>query len=265
MKKLLSFFVAFVMVNYFSIVTVSAHNMTDCGYKHTVSTTHWDVYEDTIHWGSYSTPITVDCGVFEGHSFATYINSAVTTWDNATFNGSDLLAMNVDNESGSVIFRNKSADQMAEVAGRTTWAVVYRSGAKKDTSDYEHYSTDAGSVQIWVNWNDVLINKSSTAKTHVPLHELGHVIGLKDIPSSVSVNSYLMCNDFGNSVAPTTITNADKQGAALILGQHTSHSFLYTRNNSTSHKKYCKICGIYNYYTHTYNSSGTCTKCGYVK
>lgn len=34
MKKLLSFFVAFVMVNYFSIVTVSALNMTDCGYKH---------------------------------------------------------------------------------------------------------------------------------------------------------------------------------------------------------------------------------------
>ncbi len=265
MKKILSLFIAFVIGGYVLTATVFAHNITDCGYKHTVSTTYWDVYEDTIHWGSYVTPITVDCGIFEGHSFESYINNAVTTWDNAKFNGSDLLTMTVDNESGCVIFRNKTADQMAEVAGKTTWAVVYRAGAKKDSSGYEHYSTEASSVQIWVNWNDVLVNKSSTAKTHVPLHELGHVIGLKDIPSSVSVNSYLMCNGFGSSAAPTTITNTDKQGAALILGQHTSHSFLYAQNNSSSHKKYCKICGVYNYYAHTYNSVGTCTKCGYVK
>lgn len=261
MKKIASLFIAWVMIIAFSSITVSAHNMDDCGYKHTATTTHWDIFEDTIHWGSYASTITVDCGIFEGHSFENYIGSAVNTWNAATFNNRDLLTMTVNNTSGSVLFRNKSAEQMAEIAGSTTWAVVYRSGAEKDSSNYEHYNTSAGSVEIWINWNDVLVNKSTTAKTHVPLHELGHVIGLKDIPSSASINSYLMCNEFGNSTPPTVITNADKQGAAVILGQHTSHNFVYTNYSSTAHKKYCTICGIYNYYKHTY-SNNTCTKCG---
>ncbi len=220
MKKIFAFLAATVIAANMTATSALAHNMTDCGLSHKVSTTHWDLYESSIHWSSYKTDMTVNCGDFDGKGFETYINSAVNSWDTAKFNNIDLMSMSIDNESGSVIFLNKTADQMAKVANKTTWAVTYRPGAKNDGTDYHHYSTDAGSIEIWINYDDVLVNKSSTAKTHVPLHELGHVIGLVDIPSSASVNSYLMCNEFGNSVAPTKITITDERGAAVILGQH---------------------------------------------
>lgn len=251
------------IVSFYTVKTF-AHSVSDCGYKHSVSTTHWDIYEDSVHWGSYNTALTVDCGLFEGTLFETYINNAVSKWNAATFNGSDLMTMKIDNTSVSAIFRSKTSAQISAVCGSSAWAITYRAGAVIDSSGYQHYSTNAESIAIWVNWNDVLKDKSTTAKTHVPLHELGHVIGLKDIPATVSTNSYLMCNEFGSSAAPTSITTADKQGAAVILGQHTSHSFTYSQYSSTAHKKTCSICGVYQYYTHTYNSNGVCIYCGYT-
>ncbi|MGN1399712.1 MAG: hypothetical protein ACI4WG_06930 [Erysipelotrichaceae bacterium] len=261
-NKTFAFFAAAALAINVTATTAFAHNTTDCGLKHTVSTTHWDLYEDSIHWSSYATKMTVNCGIFEGTAFETYINNAVTTWNNSRFNGQDLMSIDVDNTNGCVRFRNKSADQMAKVASSTTWAVTYRPGAKSDGTSYHHYSTEADSIEIWINYNSVLVNKSSNAKTHVPLHELGHVIGLVDIPSSVSVNGYLMCNEFGNYPIPTSITTADLQGAAVILGQHTTHNFVYSNYNSQIHKKTCKTCGAYNYYYHTFVNN-VCKYCGY--
>lgn len=264
-KKIFFLLAAAALAVNITATTVLAHNTTDCGLKHTVSTTHWDLYENSIHWSSYATEMTVNCGIFKDTAFETYINSAVTTWNDATFNGQNLMSISIDNTSGSVRFRNKTADQMAKVASRTTWAITYRSGATSDGTSYHHYSTAADSIEIWINYNSVLVNKSSTAKTHVPLHELGHVIGLVDIPSSVSPNSYLMCNGFGvNYSAPTSISNADLQGAAVILGRHTSHNFVYSKYNSSNHKKTCSICGAYNYSPHSYVNN-VCKYCGYQK
>lgn len=263
-KKIFSILAATALAINVTATTAFAHNTSDCGLKHTVSTTHWDLYENTIHWGSYATKMTVNCGVFKETAFETYINNAVTTWDNAKFNGQDLMSIGIDNENGCVRFRNKSADQMAKVAAKTTWAVTYRTGATSDGTSYHHYSTSADSIEIWINYNSVLVNKSTNAKTHVPLHELGHVIGLVDIPNTVSVNGYLMCGDFGSSTIPTSITKADLQGAAVILGQHTAHNFVYSNYNSEIHKKTCTICGAYNYYYHTF-SNNVCKYCGYRK
>lgn len=263
-KKVFSFFAALILAINATATTAFAHNTTDCGLKHTVSTTHWDLFESSIHWSSYATKMTVNCGIFEGTAFETYINNAVEKWDNAKFNGQDLMSISIDNTNGCVRFRNKKADDMAKVASSTTWAITYRAGAKSDGTSYNHYSTASDSIEIWINYNSVLVNKSSTAKTHVPLHELGHVIGLVDIPKNVSTNSYLMCNEFGNSVAPTKITEADLQGAAVILGQHTVHSFKYSNYSTEIHKKLCNTCGAYNYYYHTF-SNNVCKYCGYRK
>lgn len=263
-KKILAFLAATVITTNIIAVTSAAHNVTDCGLSHTVSTTYWDLYENSVHWSNYATKMAVNCGDFKGTGFETYIEKAVKTWDSILFNGSDLMSIETDDTNGCVVFKNKTANQMNVKFGYTAWAVTNRSDAKIADTKLHHYSTAAGSVEIWVDWNTVS-GKSDRSKTHVPLHELGHVIGLVDIPKSVSVNSYLMCNDFG-STAPITITNADAKGAAVILGQHTHtvKSIPFVKYNDTYCKRTCSICKAYNYYKHTF-SNNVCKWCGYKK
>lgn len=262
MKKLFSVFI-FLILMFALSCNVLAHS-AETGYRHSSNVTGWDIYETSAHWGSYLSTMTIDSGDFVGTSFQAWIEDAVDDWNSATFNGSDLMSMQVNNSSGCVVFLDKNADEMTAEFNKSAWAVTYRSQASIDSNN--HYLSTAGNVEIWVNWSDVLVNKSSRAKAHVPLHEIGHVIGLIDVPSSVSPNAYLMCNGFGTAYAvPNAITTTDIKGAAVILGQHTSHTFVYEQYNTTSHRKYCSLCGIYNYYYHS-DSSATdaCTKCGYV-
>lgn len=246
--------------------SLSAHSTTT-GLFHDTSVTHWDIYETYHHWGSYLTEITVDCGDFSDstNKFKSFIQTAIKDWNDASFNGSDLLTITEDNTNGTVIFLDRNADEMDTKFHKSGWAITNQEDASCDSN--HHYSTTAGNIEIWVDWTGkVSKTKTDQSKEHVPKHELGHVIGLKDISSNVSVNSYLMCNGFGNSTAPTTITNADLQGAAVILGQHTTHNFssTYIFHNSSYHRQPCNKCGAYKLYNHTY-SNGTCTKCGYSK
>lgn len=248
-----------------SIMTLSstAHTVESDLYHH-VQCTGWDVYEDSKHWGGSNTIMTVSCGDFDGgSSFGSYIENAVDEWDSSTFDGEDLMNIEINNSSGAVVFLDKTSDQMSAEFGYSAWAVTYRSKAGSDSNN--HYYTTSGNVEIWVNWTDVVSNKSSRAKTHVPLHELGHVIGLKDVPASVSPNAYLMCNEFGTSYSvPNEITATDKQGAAFILGQHVNHVYesLYIYHNSYYHRQPCSKCGAYKLYSHNY-INGTCTLCGH--
>lgn len=117
----------------------------------------------------------------------------------------------------------------------------------KTEMSYRLKALGEGNVQIWINWNDVLRNKPDSCSEHAAQHELGHVIGLKDIPSSVSPNAYLMCNGFGqNYSVPTTITTSDKKGAAVILGRHTTHTWA-ADSSETPNRIYCTKCGVYHY------------------
>lgn len=145
---------------------------------------------------------------------------------------------------GYVRFCKKTLSQMQKLNKQNAWAFVYRTKANTDSKN--HYKTTAGNVEIWVNWDDVLSAKASGCKTHTALHELGHVIGLKDISADVSPNAYLMCNEFGkNYSVPKSITAADIKGAAVILGQHTVHSFKYNILNENQHIRACSKCGGY--------------------
>lgn len=265
-KKIFAFIATIAVATNMVTATASAHNMTDCGLNHPVSELHWGLYENSLHWSSYQTDMTIDCGDFEGGTFETYIKNAVTAWDNAKFNNKDLMSMSVDNDNGCVIFLNKTATEMAKAFGSSSWAVTYREKAKDDGTEYNHYSTAAGNVEIWVDWTTIS-SKSPNAKNHVPRHELGHVIGLVDVPSSVSPNAHIMCNGFGsNYTPPTSISAADLQGAAVILGQH-QHSvsaIQYKYYNSTYCRKTCTVCNARNNYKHNYVNN-VCKLCKHKK
>lgn len=266
MRRLIIIVLSIVLAIGCMATSVAAHDSTDRTYKYYETVNHWVVNEDGAHWASYSTAMTVNCGDFTGTDFETYIKSAVTKWNSATFNGSKLISMSVNNTSGCVYFENADKTTIKDLSGsETTWAITYRTGCTKNSTT-KHISTSADSIRIKVNWS-VLSAKSTTAKTHVPLHELGHVIGLDDISNKASYNAYLMCNEFGsNYSAPTTITTDDIKGAAFILGLHTKsdHVLSSTKSyhNSTYHRQPCTVCGAYLLETHSY-SNGVCTKCGH--
>lgn len=266
--KIFSFATAILTVLALS-ANVGAHTTTS-GYSHDPTYTGWDIYEDSAHAASYNQAITVSKGTFTSADFGTYITNAVNAWNSATFNGSDLLNMTVST-TGYVKFVSKTAAEMKRKSHEEAWAFVYRTNATTNSTTH-HYTTTPGNVEIWVNWPDTLANKGYNAKTHTALHELGHVIGLMDIPESVSPNAYLMCNKFGTAYpVPISITNNDKQGAAVILGQHTSHTFSNISINTSQHRHVCSICGCYCLENHSYTCNSindsqhrySCS-CGYV-
>lgn len=248
-------------------LTSFAHE-TVSGKKHSSKYTGWDIYEDSAHWASYNVNMTVNNGIFNGTAFADYITYAVTNWNNARFNNQDLMTIS-ESSTGVVRFRNKTTQNMVDEFGevyRSCWGVVYRTNATIDENN--HYELTSNNVEIWINWNDILSKKTGTSRTnccrHTTQHEIGHVIGLKDVPESVSPNAYLMCNGFGQYYSvPTSITTNDLQGAAVILGRHSTHSsYSYVQYSANNHRKVCGICGAYTLHGHSI-SNGVCTKCGY--
>lgn len=267
MKKVIVFITSVIMLFLLTLNTV-AHNSTGSNYKYHELVTHWVAHESGAHWPSYSTTLTVNCGDFTGTSFADKIEDAVNAWNNAKFNNIKIITMALDNTSGSVYFENVTKEEMRDISGSDlTWAVTYRSECVKSDLNLHHISTAADSIRIKANWERVS-GKSSNDKLHIPMHELGHVIGLDDISSSASINGYLMCNEFGNSTIPTTITQQDLQGAAFILGLHTEsmHELSSTKiyHNSTYHRQPCTICGAYLLEKHSYVNN-RCTICGHTK
>ena len=248
--------------------SASAHS-GNSGVKYYPQVTKWDIYENSKHWKSYNTSLTVNSGDFTGYEFATYVTNAVNSWNSKTFNNQSIIQM-TESSSGVVKFISKSSTDFAAVFGSTNgWGGVYRSNATADSDN--HYNLTAGNVEIWINWNEVLSQKPYSSRVnccnHTTQHELGHVLGLKDIPASAAYTGHIMCNEFGsNYPVPTTISSNDVQGAAVILGRHknTDHSFtnMYIFHNQTYHRNPCSLCGGYKLTTHTY-VNGTCTACGY--
>ncbi|MCL2052944.1 MAG: matrixin family metalloprotease [Oscillospiraceae bacterium] len=275
-------------------ITANAHdyeNPHKCGYSYGYDSeskysTDWDIYETedkTIdgritrivgpHWSNYEETITVSHGNFEEeHDFYDYITEAVNTWDSQTFNGSKLLSMEIDDDEGSVVFLNKTDQEFVDGKQKSSsWGMVMFNIAwkNKKLDENGHYLQEPGSIEIWIGWGKLKKSAGSgTAKykqnlTHTALHELGHIIGLKDIanPNSLMYNV---------GSAPTTITLADKQGAAVISGQHKDHDFNYPEKEitETTHDKVCTICGVYKEKeAHKWDliSWTKCTECGHAR
>ena len=133
----------------------------------------------------------------------------------------------------------------------------------------------------WTRWR-IVVNMARTGQNAtIFAHEFGHVIGLVHVTSAS--NSDKLMYDKPTASAPTT---ADKNGAKVILGLHTTHTwtrsgdyhyctvckgrnthrYTYTQYNSSQHKCVCQDCGYITYESHRpyYNESlGRCKRCLY--
>lgn len=260
-NKILSSAITIILSTALLATNTFAHSSLT-GYQHELDVTGWDIYENSAHWVNSTTTITVNKEDFKNNSFGDCITNAVDSWNNETFDGTDLLRMK-ESGQGVVKFCSKTDKEIIATFGESAWAVTYRTNASLDANN--HFKRTPNNVQIWVNWNDVLSNKLIGCSTHTALHKLGHVIGLKDISNKVSYNDYLMCNEFGQyHSVPKEITNNDKQGAAVILGQHSSHNLTNIKYDTTYHRQTRKVCGVYKNVKHSF-SNGICSKCGYKK
>jgi uncharacterized repeat protein (TIGR02543 family) len=247
LKIILVFIAMFIAVLALTFTT-NAHNQhSDIDYN--FNNNQWEIYENPRepHWQRHNVPITVNWGDFTtGHAFRTHIDTAVSTWNNATFNNSKLLSV-ATNTNGSVVFRNRTTAQITAKFGtgyRDAWGIVNFDDARllpvNGNGNHLHYSTAANSVEVWINWG-LLQNQSNNARTWVALHEIGHIIGLKDIPRSIAERGHVMVSGFGNADFLTSPSLADRQGVSVISGQHTTHNF--SIQNQTH--AVCAICNGY--------------------
>ena len=120
---------------------------------------------------------------------------------------------------------------------------------------------------------DIIINSyySSQYRDAVFAHEFGHALGLDHVTTSANSDKLMY-----KGIALTTVSEpnaADRNGASVITGQHTSHLWTYTQMTplpAQRHSVKCSSCKAYpygvsdgiEYCTFTNNK---CTKCGQSK
>jgi len=247
----------FVYVNIFNTSKISYAHDDNCNLQHDSKYTGWDIFEDSYGHLNHGQSITLSYGDFNNTSDSTFVSAidyAKNQWNSAYFNGSKLINVSIDNVNGSVTYLKKEPSYFFMVSNDDkTWAVAERGIANKDGNN--HVLTTNNNMQISVNWRVVCGDgtttypgKSQNAKNHIATHELGHFVGLKDIPASVSSNAYLMCNEFGSLPAQASLTSQDIQGAAVILGVHTNNNHVFNppvSHDSTYNRESCKYCGAY--------------------
>jgi hypothetical protein len=178
-----------------------------------------------------------------------------------------------------VVFRNRTNAQFRDLGASGSFGLVNIPGVwvpGSGTNNLRHYSTAANSIEIWINYDHMLAQINAqhrpTVFDYIARHELGHVIGLRDLPHRSS-NCNIMCNGIGVSAANfhSTITEQDRRGASVILGQH-NHDWRislgkFTRPNGkvvNTHRIFCNICqgtqGTQTTHTIcTYGGNGRCT------
>lgn len=126
-----------------------------------------------------------------------------------------------------------------------------------------NFSTNSsGHLTSW----QILMNRAYDQSATILAHELGHAIGLNDLYASKNSGKLMYGYTGGTATGPTS---SDKWGAKVITGVHSSHSWGYKYDSTTStgsnrHVKYCTSCnGLTNTVAScTYNSSNICTVCG---
>jgi len=140
---------------------------------------------------------------------------------------------------------------------------------RPDKSYYARFANyKANSAGHLTKW-DIQINRARPAPTVAMFaHEFGHVIGLNDLFSYSNRFKIMYGYDTGLATAPTA---ADKWGAKVITGSHTTHTWGYTYHSTNSagnkHVDCCTVCNGWGFVIEqcTYNANNVCTKCGIPK
>jgi predicted Zn-dependent protease len=194
-KNCLSFLMGSVIL-FQCVTSAGAHGANTTGIIYGDSVCGWIAHENGAHWANSTTQMKVGYQGFSANSaFITRINSAVNTWNNASFNGYDLINMTVvtNPTNANVVFVSKSYQEMNSEGGGSAWALTMREYVTKDNNNH------ITKIEIWVNWDYKLQAadaNSSNCGLHTALHEIGHAVGLNDI-STPTTN--LMYNKFGGT------------------------------------------------------------------
>lgn len=159
--------------------------------------------------------------------------------------------------SGTVSIVNKS-----DGSGTGEISTFYNAGTSVGAKFCDFLTDSSGHLTSWY----IQMNRYYTQSAVTIAHEFGHAIGLNDLYGNISSNK-LMYGFSGRTA--TSPTSADKWGAKVITGAHTSHTWGYKYYDTTSaganrHVKYCTQC---NGLTTTiancvYNTNNICKICG---
>lgn len=143
---------------------------------------------------------------------------------------------------------------------------TYHGGCNSiSVAEFCNYSANSsGHLTKW----EISINRDKTANAVTLAHEFGHAIGLSDLYASKNSDKLMYGYATGTATRPTT---ADKWGAKVITGVHSSHTWGYKYLKTTStgnvHVKYCTVCsGISTVSAPcVYNANNVCKICGIPK
>ncbi len=148
-----------------------------------------------------------------------------------------------------------------------------------------HYT----SWKIWINAYNTDYFDDDSQWSIVIAHEFGHVFGLLDLFESQNADKLMYY--MGDDMTATSPSLADKWGARVITGHHTTHNWsgananhtctrcggvgshsptrgtLYTSKGASGHSGYCSVCKYTFTESHSkyYNQTiGRCSACGYT-
>ena len=123
----------------------------------------------------------------------------------------------------------------------------------------------AGHLTYW----EIRMNSYYGMSLHTIAHEFGHAIGLVDLGESKNRDKLMYGYD---SRTATTATAADRKGAEVILGIHSTHAWGYRYSMTLSiglkcHQQYCTVCDgfVPGHSVCIYNAQNICTLCGTPK
>ncbi|MCL1807832.1 MAG: hypothetical protein FWG31_09040 [Oscillospiraceae bacterium] len=137
-------------------------------------------------------------------------------------------------------------------------------GYEAKFSDFSSNVT-TGHLTTW----KIQINRAYTTTNALLAHEFGHAIGLKDLTSFANADKLMYGYSTKSATAPTT---ADINGAKVITGSHTTHTWGYRYSMTLSiglkcHQQYCTVCDgfVPGHTVCMYNAQNICTSCGTPK
>lgn len=251
-KRPIIFFILVMILTLISLTNTYAHPYSQEGI---LAKSYIAEYENSYIGGDY-VGWSIDEGYHTNGSTMTYSFSKTDPYLTDTYES--YVTNGALKWSGTVSIQNKTD------GSGTGLVKTFNNPNTVTVAQLTYYSNDADSMGHFTSWT-LEMNRSKTITAATVAHELGHAIGLNDLYADFSSNKLMYGYDTGSA---TTATAADKWGAKVITGLHTSHSWGYkyysTNSMGNVHIKYCTECNGFSTTTElcTYNQYNVCTKCG---